>query len=290
MVGKKVGTNTTALETEAWLLVVIPACFEKHLRLIAVHSTQSQTIPWLKAQLGLRNISYAQALDKSDLVELRPTPKDEEEIPRSKDSAFPSNRFQGLGRDPEQDDSYSSQEVQRYGIDPSLKKKRNPKNASNAAPRAPSQSFDQNNGIYTKLRFADHPSVILPSKKPWNLTLGQFLDSARLAGKIKVHADDRFGSKTSVYVKPKDTIKDLKALIGHKIGKDPRALVSLVADCRTCTELSLLSCLLQILEKCRQVYDDEATLSDCEVHDGMNFELSYNKAYLPYGPGTGHLD
>ncbi|EKX52963.1 hypothetical protein GUITHDRAFT_150486 [Guillardia theta CCMP2712] len=145
--------------------------------------------------------------------------------------------------------------MERYGFDSSLKKS-TPKNKTGFSHgRQTKQGRD--GSMYTKMRFSREPSVVLPSKKPWHYA--EFLDDNRLAGKIKVHADDRFGRKTSVYAKPTDTIQDLKVLIGEKIGRDPRSL---------------------ILQKCKQVYNDKITLSDYEVHDGMNFELSYHRAYI----------
>lgn len=71
---------------------------------------------------------------------------------------------------------------------------------------------------------------------------------------IEVVCNDRLGKKVRVKCNEDDTIGDLKKLIAAQIGTRPEKLR---------------------LQKWYTVFKDHISLSDYEIHDGMNLELYY---------------
>lgn len=71
---------------------------------------------------------------------------------------------------------------------------------------------------------------------------------------IEVSINDRTGRKIRVKCSPDDTIGDLKRMIALQIGTRPDRL---------------------ILRKWNTSYQDNITLADYEIKDGMNLELYY---------------
>ncbi|VDD90374.1 unnamed protein product [Enterobius vermicularis] len=71
---------------------------------------------------------------------------------------------------------------------------------------------------------------------------------------IEITVNDRLGKKVRIKCNPTDTIGDLKKLIAAQTGTRPEKIV---------------------LKKWYNIYKDEITLLDYEIHDGFNFELYY---------------
>ncbi|KAE9548275.1 hypothetical protein FO519_008510 [Halicephalobus sp. NKZ332] len=71
---------------------------------------------------------------------------------------------------------------------------------------------------------------------------------------IEITVNDRLGKKVRVKCNPSDTIGDLKKLIAAQTGTKPDKIV---------------------LKKWYNIYKDNITLADYEIHDGFNFELYY---------------
>jgi len=69
---------------------------------------------------------------------------------------------------------------------------------------------------------------------------------------IEVIANDRLGGKVRVKCSPKDTVGDLKKLIGAQKGTKAEKIV---------------------LKKWYTIYKDHITLEDYEIHDGMSLEM-----------------
>jgi len=69
---------------------------------------------------------------------------------------------------------------------------------------------------------------------------------------IEVIANDRLGGKVRVKCSPKDTVGDLKKLIGAQKGTKAEKIV---------------------LKKWYNIYKDHITLEDYEIHDGMSLEM-----------------
>ncbi|CAF0796123.1 unnamed protein product [Rotaria sordida] len=71
---------------------------------------------------------------------------------------------------------------------------------------------------------------------------------------IEVICNDRLGKKVRVKCNSDDTIGDLKKLIAAQTGTKAEKI---------------------ILKKWYNIYKDNITLADYEIHDGMNIELYY---------------
>jgi ubiquitin-like protein 5 len=71
---------------------------------------------------------------------------------------------------------------------------------------------------------------------------------------IEITCNDRLGKKVRVKCNPDDTIGDLKKLIAAQTGTNHERIV---------------------LKKWYNVFKDNITLADYEIHDGMNIELYY---------------
>ena len=71
---------------------------------------------------------------------------------------------------------------------------------------------------------------------------------------IEITANDRLGKKVRVKCNEDDTIGDLKKLIAAQTGTKAEKIV---------------------LKKWYNIFKDQITLADYEIHDGMNLELYY---------------
>jgi len=71
---------------------------------------------------------------------------------------------------------------------------------------------------------------------------------------IEITCNDRLGKKIRVKCNPDDTIGDLKKLVAAQTGTHYDRIV---------------------LKKWYNVFKDNITLADYEIHDGMNIELYY---------------
>ncbi|KAI8886297.1 ubiquitin-like protein [Backusella circina FSU 941] len=71
---------------------------------------------------------------------------------------------------------------------------------------------------------------------------------------IEVEVNDRLGKKVRVKCAPDDLVGDFKKLVAAQIGTDPKKIV---------------------LKKWYKEFKDHITLSDYEIHDGVNLELYY---------------
>merc|ERR1712086_126520 len=72
---------------------------------------------------------------------------------------------------------------------------------------------------------------------------------------IEVICNDRLGKKIRVKCNPDDTIGDLKKLTAAQCGTRPEKIR---------------------IQKWYNIYKDNITLADYEIHDGMGLELYYN--------------
>ena len=77
---------------------------------------------------------------------------------------------------------------------------------------------------------------------------------------IEITCNDRLGKKVRVKCNPDDTIGDLKKLIAAQTGTNHERIV---------------------LKKWYNVFKDNITLADYEIHDGMNIELYYQWKVCP---------
>ncbi|UJR15589.1 hypothetical protein I4U23_002525 [Adineta vaga] len=71
---------------------------------------------------------------------------------------------------------------------------------------------------------------------------------------IEIICNDRLGKKVRVKCNPDDTIGDLKKLIAAQTGTKSEKIV---------------------LKKWYNIFKDNVTLADYEIHDGMSIELYY---------------
>jgi ubiquitin-like protein 5 len=71
---------------------------------------------------------------------------------------------------------------------------------------------------------------------------------------IEITVNDRLGKKVRVKCNEDDTIGDLKKLIAAQTGTKAEKIV---------------------LKKWYNIFKDQITLADYEIHDGMNLELYY---------------
>jgi len=71
---------------------------------------------------------------------------------------------------------------------------------------------------------------------------------------IEITVNDRLGKKVRVKGNEDDTIGDLKKLIAAQTGTKAEKIV---------------------LKKWYNIFKDQITLADYEIHDGMNLELYY---------------
>merc|ERR1711907_777768 len=72
---------------------------------------------------------------------------------------------------------------------------------------------------------------------------------------IEVICNDRLGKKIRVKCNPEDTVGDLKKLTAAQCGTRPEKIR---------------------IQKWYNIYKDNITLADYEIHDGMGLELYYN--------------
>ncbi|CAF1083606.1 unnamed protein product [Adineta ricciae] len=71
---------------------------------------------------------------------------------------------------------------------------------------------------------------------------------------IEIICNDRLGKKVRVKCNPDDTVGDLKKLIAAQTGTKAEKIV---------------------LKKWYNIFKDNVTLADYEIHDGMSIELYY---------------
>ncbi|KLO10349.1 ubiquitin-like protein [Schizopora paradoxa] len=91
---------------------------------------------------------------------------------------------------------------------------------------------------------------------------------------IEVIANDRLGGKVRVKCSPKDTVGDLKKLIGAQKGTKAEKIILKKWQVYCSGTYTRLYPLLLLIPCVRYtIYKDHITLEDYEIHDGMSLEM-----------------